>query len=76
MVGYLTIPEKSKLTFLKIKKRHAKHRSEIRPRQKQGAHERNGLHGRAVPLAGVCDAALLAGDFEVEAGFALGHDVV
>lgn len=65
-----------KRTLLEIEKCHAEHGREIRPREEERAHEGNGLHGRAVAFAGVGDAALFSGDFEVESRFALGHDVV
>lgn len=67
---------KEKRTFLEIKKRHAEDGREIRAGQKERPHERDGLHGGAVAFAGVGDAALLSGDFEIQPRFALRHDVV
>lgn len=61
---------------MKIEKRHAKDRSKVRARQEECAHQRYGLHGCAVPLARMCDATLLPGDFEVESCLSLRHDVI
>jgi hypothetical protein len=68
--------KRKKLTGLKVEKRHAKYGREKRAREEECAEQGDCLHSRAVALAGVGDAALLSGDFEVETGFALRHDVV
>lgn len=64
------------LTGLKVEKRHAEYRREKGAREKERAEQGNRLHGGAVALAGVGDAALLSGDFKIETGLSLRHDVV
>lgn len=61
---------------LEVEKRHAEDGGEVRAGKEEGAHEGDCLHGGAVALACVCDAALLSGDFEVESGLSLRDDVV
>jgi len=63
-------------TSLKIEERHAEDGRKICSWEKQGAHERYSFHGCAVPLARVSDSTLLSGNFEIEPGFPLRHDVV
>lgn len=61
---------------LEVEKCHAEDGGEVRAGEEEGAHEGDCLHGGAVALACVGDAALLSGDFEVESGLSLGDDVV
>lgn len=61
---------------LEVEKGHAEDGGEVRAGEEEGAHEGDCLHGGAVALACVCDAALLSGDFEVESRFSLRDDVV
>lgn len=63
--------ERGELTGLKVEKRHAEYRREKGAGEKERAEQGNRLHGGAVALAGVSDAALLSGDFEVETGLSL-----
>lgn len=61
---------------LEVEKGHAEDGGEVRSRQEEGSHEGDCLHGGAVALACVRDAALLSSNFEVKSGLSLRDDVV